>query len=317
MTLPKEKHRFLTNIAELAQDIMNHDVQVVMSVDGAPSRYRLGLSGRILNTLYQKRLEGLVEAMRATPLGNAIMDYLDAQRVCIDFNHRISARGAVGLDNVIHLSSSPSNAELLGIIAHEARHVWQFDQMRSELKSILPPEVHIASNIYMEADAFSFQQKFLEDYSHHTGNNKGLNKFLREQRHRAAPLGIDDGARYEHFTSIIRNSEAYTDQSIRRIKSDYDRMQKAPEQCFAPSRIEANAIMLDMAQKISLSWPYKNANGGYDSYLAGRSAEEILELGSPSAMALRKMNVYCWHYDQMTGTVGTHTPTLGIKKAPM
>ena len=316
MTLPKDKHRFLTTIAELAQDIMRHSVKVGMSAGGMPSRYRLGLSGKILDALYDKRLQDLTTAMRATPLGSAVMDYLQDENVYIDFDHRMSSRGSVGLNKVIYLKSGAKNAELVGVIAHEARHVWQFSQLRAELRCLMPPEAHIGTNIYMEADAFSFQQKFLEDYSRRTGNSQPLDSLLQVDKGRSAPLGVDDTARFVHYTNVIRNSEVYTAQAMGRVVQDYERMKNAEGPFRAPSRVHAADMMADIAQKIGQCWPFINAQGGHDSYLSRFSRQEIVALGRPSAAALHEMNVYCWHYDQMTNTAGAHTPTLGIKKTP-
>lgn len=316
MALPKDKHRFVTTIAELAQDIMRQTVHISMSAGGMRTHFRTGLSGKVLTALYDRRLQDLTTAMRATPLGSAVMDFLHEQNVCIDFDHRMSSRGSVGLNKVIYLKSGARNAELIGVIAHEARHVWQFSQLKTELRAVLPPEVHIGTNIYMEADAFSFQQKFLEDYSQRTGDPRALKSFFDSDKRRSAPVDIDDTARFTHYADIIRNSEVYTAQALGRVTQDYERMKNAAMPFRAPSRLHAADMLADIAQKIGQRWPHLNADGTHDSYLAGHSRQEIIALGRPSAAAQREMNVYCWHYDQITNTAGAHTPTLGIKKAP-
>ncbi len=299
MTLPRDKNRFITSIAQLAQDLMRREVRVRMDAGGTQTPYRLGLSGKMLDGLYSQRLDALKDALRATPMGCAVLDMLEKHDVCIDFDHRMSARGTADLHRMIRLNPGARNAELIGTIVHEARHIWQFERLRPQLSAILPPEAHAANMVYIEADAFSFQQKFLEDYAQRTGNAQPLDTFFMQHRKIKAPRGLDDTARFLHYAAAIQQSLVYNERTLGFITYDVGRLEKASAGVIAPARAASGAIGLRVAREIGLSWPFSDAQGRTPDYLAGVSDENLLALGRASKWLSWEMVPAALTYDRL------------------
>lgn len=299
MTVPKDKHRFITSIAQLAQDIMRHDIEVKVDDAGVASAYRPGLSGKVLDALYAKRLEALMDGVRITPLGCAVLDFLQEHDVAIGFDHRMSARGTADLHRTIRLNPGARNAELIGTIVHEARHIWQFERLRAQLSAILPPEAHAANMVYIEADAFSFQQKFLEDYMQRTGDVVPLNTFLSQHKKIAAHPGLDDSARFLHYAGKIQHSLVYNERTLDLITYDVGRLEKAPAGLIPPARATSGAISLRVARSIGISWPFSDAQGKTPDYLADISDEQLLEFGRASKWLSWEMVPPALSYDRL------------------
>ena len=317
MTLPRDKHRFVTSIAELAQDIMRHDVVVSMSADGVAHKYRPGLSGKILDKLYAKRLDALHVALRATPLGSAVVDFLEEHNVQIEFDHRMSSRGTADLYRNIRLNPGARNAELIGVIVHEARHIWQFERLKDTYNKVLPPEAHVAANTFIEADAFAFQQKYLEDYRLRTGDGQPLQLFFNQHAKLRAPMALDDTSRFLHFAGKLRESLTYGRNTIRMIQYDVERMDVAADKQRFIARNESSPIGLHVARSIALSWPFSDAQGKTSNYLCNVSDDELKALGAASLWVSWEMVPLALNYDRIRDAQvkGVALPSP-IKKAP-
>lgn len=310
MSVPKDKYRFITSIAQLAQDIMRRDVEVKVDDAGVAKIFRPGLSGKVLDALYAKRLEALMDGVRATPLGCAVLDFLQEREVCVSFDHRMSARGTADLHRTIRLNPGARNAELVGTIVHEARHIWQFERLRAQLTAILPPEAHAANMVYIEADAFSFQQKFLEDYAQRTGDGAPLSVYLKQHRKNQAPLGLDDKGRFLLYAAKLRESLVYNERTLDLINYDVARLEKAPAGVIVPARASSGVISLQVARGLGLSWPFKDEQGQTPDYLASVSDEDLLAVGRASKWLSWEMVPPALSYDRLRAA------KIAVEQAP-
>ncbi len=298
MAVPAHRHRFLTTIAELAQDIMNHDVQVVVCSDGSQEYFRPGLSGKILDKLYDARLDDLELALSATPFGGAILAFLDAQETMIDFSHRMDSHGMASALNEIHLRSGCTNDELLGVLVHEARHIWQIKGMAGGYASAVPPDVAIGRDILMEADAFSFQHKFLEDYADKTGHRKPLQVFLDGRKVEQEFCGLRDEERFVYWAEKVRHAPAYMEQMLSQAERGYAAM-KAHGADRYPSRAIAPKMLDDLGQTLCRCWPFTAPEGESGVYLDKIPAERVQALRAPVPAIQGQVDFYNAAYDRL------------------
>lgn len=259
--------RFVTTIAELAQDMAGHEIEIRMTFDGRGEVFRPGLSGQILNALYDQRLRDLNEKIARTPMGCAVLDFLAQQNTRIDFDHRLPANGRADPGNVIALRSGLNDAGLMGTLVHEARHIWQLVQIKEEMRHILPPSVEADISRLVEADAMSFQQKFVENYARETGDEKPLRAFYQQRGKNIAPIGLDDRARFLHWALRVGQMKGYHKQEQQHANHAVVRARNADLSRTGLSVEDALPLLLSAARKIGKSWPFSGADGQAQAFL--------------------------------------------------
>lgn len=316
MAIPKDRHRFVTSIAELAQRLGRHEVRVSMNEDGEAVRYRSGLSGKILDALYEQRLTELTAAFSQTAFGGAILAFLQERGTYIGFSRAIDAHAVAGMDNAILLQPAISNVLLFGALAHEARHIWQMEVLKDQLSLILPPEAVFARDVFMEADAYAFEQKFLQDYTVRTGDIVPLAAFLQEHDACDAPVKGSDAARFFFWADKVRNSDLYAATGVRRAQTMMREMESCDGASAFISRDYTRALQLETARTLDGCWPFSPGKGRPAHYLRNERDDAIAQAGRPSPAAQWALYPLNARYDALAAGRIYGATDKGRKTAP-
>lgn len=260
--LRKNVMRCIAGMAELAQNMMGHQLHVHVADDGRVSHMRTGLSGRILDQVYEERMNELKAQFSATPMGGAILSFLDEQGIAVSFDHRFDKDvfGAANGNRTIRLRANAPMDALVGTLAHEARHHMQFIALDA-FKYPLPPRAQMARMLMMEADAFSFEQKFAEDYAARTGNDGPLKAMTWFDGTTTARNNIDDNTRFLEWLDIMKVSGDYTSGAFYKMGSLYAEMQgdmSNERKAALRSAREDAGLIADMADAFRLSLVGRN-----------------------------------------------------------
>ena len=204
---------------------------------------------------YEERLIELKRAFSQTSFGAAILAFLEEHGTRITFNADLNIDAAAGDDNSIEMNPTTNDALLLSALAHEARHIWQMHILAEKMTLAIPPEVIVARDIFMEADAHAFEQKFVEDYARKTGNAAPLKAFLASAFAADTPLKTDDATRFFHWAGKIRHSPGYKHRALRRVERALACMELQGPDDYAPREYTA-AMSVDVARTLDGCWPF-------------------------------------------------------------
>ena len=268
--------RFMAAVVETAQDVLGRKMVATVSDEGPDEgrmvRLSSGFDRRVLARLYAKRWIALQAAMAQTDFGRAILAYLADRQTSVDFDSRMGESAITTAHNQIFLHAHTTDYELIGALAQETRHIWQLEQIGAVAAARLSPEADKVLHLLMEADAFSFEQKFLQDYARHTGNTAPLEVFMRVNRD-APPHEMNDTERFLAWAELIRTNFVYIDSALARGRT-------------AKAHQARGGVLYDVgdlgqwavtiARSIDKSWPLRDDKGDYASYLSSVDDTRIM-----------------------------------------
>lgn len=265
--------RLQTSIAELAHQLAGNKLEIKLDDNGHWRSFRPGFAGGILDALYDQRLRDLKDKIAVTPMGTAVVAFLEEQGTRIDFDHRLRAQGTA-LDNTIALRSGLDDDTLIGVVVHEARHIWQQMRIREELSQLVSPVTMANITRLMEADAFSFQQKFLENHGAVTGNRAPLEKFTAKRKD-CPPKGLQDRERFAAWTKVIRDLKAYQSLELSFAEHAFRKLARAQPERVALTPQQGDALLQQVAGKIGQGWPFTDAGGETPRWLDDVTQDEL------------------------------------------
>jgi hypothetical protein len=241
-----------------------------------------------------ERLDGIKSAFGSIPMGQAILDYLEEKKYLVmlcDGMPKDHMACALHL-GIIALNPEACDADLVGAIAHEARHLWQFEQMPETPHP--PPRVAVILKALKEADAHAFQQKYLESYAEATGDTEALDHFVTTRKHATAGgfyASLDkygegsasppDFERFAQWMTALTYQGHYTDLMLGNIA---DSLGNDEERRLHSIDDMADTIKT-AAHAIGGQWPYQN-DVNYLSHLDGRAVAGMCTLSQEQAKML-------------------------------
>lgn len=241
----------VARMAELAQDMVGHQLELKIEDDGRAYHVRNGLSGQLLDALYEGRMNDLLANFSQTTMGAAVLSFLEEKGTAISFDHRFQKDviGTAGSDNTIRLRAGLPADELIATLAHEARHHVQFQDIE-DIWQVLPPRATLVRTILMEADAHAFEQRFCEEYAKVTGNIKPLEMHKGRRPDGMPKAELSDQQLVLAWIDKIKNS-AYISGAFYKMGAVHADMRAGWVDTLPPHCNEEAGIIALMADKIS------------------------------------------------------------------
>lgn len=257
----------------------------VYALQGSPSSMTFqgrdipgGIAGARIQAIDDARMGNLLASFSATPLGASLLGYAHDTGVNLILSRDMStADYGLSGGNMVKLNAIKPDADLMTTLAHELRHVWQERQMGLKPHAV-SPDARIAMTRFMEADAFSFGQKYAEDYAEKTGNRAPLDSLLAKDC--AVKTGLNDTDRFKACAEMIKKGGGYDAAQLRELDyraTTYDTFKLNSDK-------DSIAAALGVARKIDGIWPYSPKEGQSANFLSKVSDREIMQLGAPSPM---------------------------------
>ena len=235
-----------------------------------------------------ERLQSLKDQFRQAPMGQAILDYLEKKNCLITFTNTLPAdeKAEASRLNIIFLNPKVSDDDLLGAIAHEARHIRQYESI-PDLKDMPPLSAFFVNN-FMEADAHAFQQKYLEEFAKATGNVKPLDQFVVSQNKMTAgaffqPIGDfgktsqapEDYSRFEKWYAALNCHGHYETRMLNKIENNLD----DKKETHGVSIDHIRSSIAAAAKTVAHMWPYET-NSNYLAHLSDKELTSIKFTGT-------------------------------------
>lgn len=267
---------FIKNAAEMVFQLQGEPVGMTREGESA----KLGIAGRYLDHLAEDRMAELQNLFAQTPLGGALLAYANEEGVDMrfgEFDRNSPVYAATGGRSLIILNPHKSDDALISSLAHELRHCFQHRATDAAMiTSQLPPEAALAINRLKEADAFSFQQKFCEDYAARTGNSGPLEQlFSSAQGLDRESVSGSDAQRFLGWCSHLKNSGAYDVEMMHKVAGQLDDRESGVTRTPMFSPMEGADIVVSVARKIDGCWPSNPARNDGSHYLSGISDHHL------------------------------------------
>lgn len=274
--------------------------------------------GPLLDKLDNKRIQDVLHKMSATPMGSELVGYAhDIMQDGISLTRRDDGTGGEyktyygfgekGLSGLVHrsigLEARSSNDYLMSALAHELRHAHQSDVIGKIFqRGHIPPDAAIVINRFIEADAYTFQHKFCEDYAARTGDKgplkasmKGFESFRPGVTEELAKAETD-GARFEIWNNHLVGT-CYDRMQLNELhgnKELRDSWPSAKKTMISPE--VSDKLIIATARQIDTAWPLRPQAGVQQHYLSDYSDQKLTSPGMkrlPDNPALQSfMNSY-------------------------
>lgn len=246
-----------------------------------------GVFGAYLQAGDEARLEKLLEKMSLTPMGSALVEYAQDRLKSFGMTRvRDGSGGRYSTALAIGLESNEPEGFLIGALAHELRHARQHELIGELFRMLyLPPDAAIIINRFLEADAYTFQQKFCEDYAEKTGDQRPLKAFFKIMKADAGlteslKLVKDDATRFLIWAEkITENSFAGNSYDAGMLSYLLDVQKDRDAGDSLRSMISpkvSNKLVLAAARQIDSCWPLKPQSGIKEHYLSDFSDAQLL-----------------------------------------
>lgn len=241
----------------------------------------------------QVRLNALKDRLKKSPAGETILRYLAERQIAIAFDPSFEKSGLYGHyeppqngeAGQIRLNSAAKDDALINVIVHEARHAWQFEKLQALAPNPqMPPALFLGLGSLMEADAFSFNLKFSEDFAAHTGDRGPLDyeisRLNKQQTLFPQNTALSDQERFLLSMQFLKQQHGKYDSKAVACLTQVQHERSSHQ---IPPTIPANftdPVIVTAARLMDKPWPFSNSSTGY---LAGMSDEAILKAAGPTA----------------------------------
>lgn len=177
------------------------------------------------------------------------------------------------------LNRQRTEENYIGSIAHELFHAFQKEQLGNNfLSECLPPPVVLLSERFLEASAYTFEEKFLHDYAEKTGDAKPRNVFYEGAETAPAPKG--DKANFINFCKILEGRLHYNSKSMEQSTSFLRAYAKDSNLHFLQPRVafkNSSKILMGIVSKIDTTWVLPPSEGENVHYLSDVDKRELVD----------------------------------------
>lgn len=170
------------------------------------------------------RIDNIRAMLASVSLGNEIVNWLDEQNIDIRFNKFIgngNSAGSVGYPySTILLNPKYSDEQLVSVLAHESRHLWQARKI-AEMRGLDRPTVWednlnnpfsmMIIQRYIEADAWSLHNtvvdQLVDKYPEDTDIGKAARARQSERLYYADNVEAHENKRLAYFAAFLTSME--------------------------------------------------------------------------------------------------------------
>lgn len=325
----------LTELAYKAEKALERDFDRALSFFGAQDGVRRGsdrpdpqsIFGPMLIKLDEKRMNQVLDKIAMTPMGSELVGYAHDRLQEMSMRRRHDGSGASYCTRkTVDLDASGTLDYQVSAIVHELRHARQHHLIGDLMKThSLPPQAAIVINRFIEADAYTFMQRFCEDFAEKTGDKGPLKAFMKVVRRdpqlvEGLTLIKDDATRFQIWAEKLANNHFNYDGGMlgELLYSKNLREDNAPHKSMISPEV-SDKLILAAARQIDTCWPLKPSAGVKDHYLSSLSDKQLLSKSMtrmPDYPGLDSLvSTYAADYARKHG-MNKGAPTVSAASAP-
>lgn len=231
------------------------------------------------------RLDALKQRLAQIPEGVAMLNFIRDNNITLKINHYDLEPDTGGdqFEDMIRLNAKSSDDRLIGTIAHETYHVWQWNQLdHHQARDDLSPQAGLAYTRFLEVGAYSFQIRFITALAEHEKSQRLLP--ASEDQVLFAKTLSDSELSYGMIDRIIQHGHY----DKRELSKSENNLQNSKSHALLSPDESARAV-LDVARKIDVISPFMPAVDKPIHYLADVPDAHVLAAGmAPVSPSLEK-----------------------------